>query len=148
MTMTIRSAWQKWSKPRCCLPPPSAGSQLHHCWGHCKPKLHRVVLTAGVEARSIVLHDEPGDAILEWFVEFAESPDNKIDKVVDIGIRFLFVIDGLDILIGMLLANTEEIVNRIIHDLHDLLGDELFLDMGESTSPSSMGLSYKNITQF
>lgn len=68
MTITIRSAWQKWSKPRRCLPPRAAGSQHRRCWGHCRPELLKATLTAGIEARSIVLHDKPSDAILERLV--------------------------------------------------------------------------------
>lgn len=146
--LTIKSALQRWSTPRHCLLLLSAASLRHRYWGRCTLALHNGKLTAGVQAWSIVLHDESSDAILEGFVEFAQSSDHEIDEVVDIGIWFLFVIDGLDILICVFLSYAEKIVDRIVHDLHHFLRDELFLYKRGSTSPSSMwGLSYKNNTQ-
>ena len=94
-----------------------------------------MMLTASVEACSVVLHHSSSDGILEGFVEFAEAPDDEVDEVIDIDIGLLLIIDGLDILLGLLLSNTKQGIDSIIHNLHDLFRDKFFLSKSKITSP-------------
>lgn len=63
--------------------------------------------TASIESCTVVLHDDSCDAVLEGLVQFTESPDDKINEVVDVSIGFFFIIDGLHILVSVLLPNAE-----------------------------------------
>lgn len=81
------------------------------------------------------MHDDAWDGILEGFVEFAETSDDEIDEIVDVGICFLFVIDGFVVFIGMFFSDTEEVVDWVVHDFEHLFGDELFLVRRRNTSP-------------
>ena len=69
--------------------------------------LHEVMFTAGIESGSIVLHDDSGDAVLVGFVQLAEPSDDKVDEVVDVGIRLFFIIDCLHVFVRVLLPNSE-----------------------------------------
>ena len=93
------------------------------------------MLTAGVEAGPVVLHHNPGDGILEGLVEFAEAPDDEVDEVIDIDIGLLLIIDGLDVLLGLLLPDAEQGIDGVIHDLHDLFRYKFFLTKPKITSP-------------
>ena len=124
----IRFAWQRWSKPRYYVQLIFGGSLPRLSWGHCMPRLNiNKKGTACIESSPVILHDQPRDAIFKWLVKLAETSDDKIDDIVDVGIGFLFIIDGIDIFISMFLANSIQIVDRIIKYLHDFFGDELFL---------------------
>lgn len=101
--------------------------------------------TASVESCAVVLHDDSGDAVLEGLVEFAESSDDEVDEVVDVCVGFLLIIDGLHVLVRVLLPDAEQVVHRVVHDLHHLLRNELLLTYKQSTSPSSIQISYKII---
>ena len=94
-----------------------------------------MMLTASVEACSVVLHHSSSDGILEGFVEFAEAPDDEVDEVIDIDIGLLLIIDGLDILLGLLLTNAEEGIDSVVHNLHDLFRYKFFLTIPKITSP-------------
>jgi len=91
------------------------------------PYLFLFIFTASIESGSIILHDQASDAILEWFIELAETSNNKIDEVIDVLIGFLFAIGGIDAFLGGVLADAEEVVDCVVHDLHDLFRDEFFL---------------------
>jgi len=135
---TVKSASRRWSAPQCCAPLPFEGLPLRRCWGRSRPSLNHISSTAGVEAGPVVLHNHPRHRVLEGLVQLAEAPDDEIDEVVDIGIGFLFVIDGPDLFLGLVLLDPEESVDGVVHDLGNLLRDKLFLDRAIFTSPSSI----------
>lgn len=83
--------------------------------------------TTCVESGSVVLHDDSCDWVLEGFIKFAESSDDEVNEIVDVGVGFFFVIDGFDIFFCLFFAYAEEVVDCVIHDLNDFFGDELFL---------------------
>lgn len=95
-------------------------------------------VTASIESCAVVLHNDSSDRVLEGFVELTEPANDKIDEVVDVGIGLLLVIDGLHVLVCVLLTDSEQVVDGVVHDLHDLLRNEFFLSDSKSTSPSSI----------
>lgn len=97
--------------------------------------LHGGKGTASVESCAIILHGNASDAVFEGFVEFAETADDEVDEIVHVGVGLLLAIGCLNILLGVLLTDPEEVVNCIVHYLDDFLGNELFLSEGISTSP-------------
>ena len=94
-----------------------------------------MVCTAGVDAGAIILHDESVDTILERLVQFAESPDDQINQIVDISISLLLIIDGLDVLLLDVIPDAIEIVDSVVNNFHYFLRYEFFLDKCHNTSP-------------
>lgn len=54
---------------------------------------------------------DASNTVFEWFIELAEPPDNKINEMVDIGIGLLFIVDSIDLFIGMFFLDTKKIIN-------------------------------------
>lgn len=49
--------------------------------------------------------------------------------MVNIGIGFLLIIDGIVLFVSIFLLNAKKIIDRIFQDLGDFFRDELFLEM-------------------
>ena len=87
------------------------------------------MVTAGVQSGAGVLHEDPGDGVLEWLVELAEAPDDVVDQVVDRGVGLLLHEDGVVLLVRVLLFDPEQVVHCVFQDLQHLLRNELFLKL-------------------
>lgn len=106
------------------------------------------LLTGCIETCTCVLHYGAIDAILEGLVQLAKTADDKVDQVIYIGVRFLFIVNRFDVLIGTLFTDTKEVVHCVIHYLKYFLADEFFLRREMGTSPSSIEVTQSNINNW
>jgi hypothetical protein len=67
--------------------------------------------TAGIETTAIILHENAIDAIFKRFIEFAEASNHEINKVIDVSVSFLFLINSFHLLLCMLLSDSKKIIN-------------------------------------
>ena len=114
-----------WPTYRCRVTAPSAFGSLYAI-----AEL-KTVLTARLERSPIVLHYETGNAVLKWFIEFAEAADSVVYQIVDIGVCFLLLVDCIDLDLRVFLANAKQVIYRIIDYFGYFFGNELFLESDE-----------------
>lgn len=50
---------------------------------------------------------EASHTVFEGFIELAESADDKVNKVIDVGIGLFFDIDGIDFSFGLVFSDAE-----------------------------------------
>ena len=65
--------------------------------------------------------------VFERLIELTKSSYHKIYEMINVGISFLFIIDGIDLFVSMFLLDSKKIVNRILQDFSDFFRDKLFL---------------------
>ena len=70
---------------------------------------------------------QPRHAVFEGLVELAQSPNHEVDEVVDVGIGLLLGVDGVDFPFGLLLPDSEKVINGVLEYFDDFLRYELFL---------------------
>ena len=64
---------------------------------------------------------EASHAVLEGFIELAESSNDKVEDCIDIGISFFLRVDYIVFFISIFLPDAKQIVDRIFKYLGDLL---------------------------
>ena len=80
----------------------------------------RASCTTGIQAGSIVLHVKSSDAVFEGFIELAQSSNDKINEVVDIGIGLFLDVDGIDFSFRLILSDSEKVIDGIFEYFDNL----------------------------